>query len=647
MKRSHEYTFLQLQDYCAKNNLPPPTVDKKDIGKRMRIQITVDGQTVSVKSKLYQNITEILNTASQNWFETHVHKVHEVSKDSTLSTVDSSQDSFQIEVEKSKYTKATVTPTVRQVFGMVFGNQMEEVGNQMEESEGNEDVMVEVDSEAGSDSEDEVVIVKELPAPSKKVREVLKRTTTISDNSNQDVKFIGAGHKEGRRTYYRSAILNGDLTVTIGDTVLLQPHDPSIPLYVARVAKIFVGPQGPRVHVQWFGRGVDTVLGEAADPSELFLLTECEDQPLLSIWKKCTVRFVPQPRQGTWQQAGGKESSKVTPVEDDGVNFWCRFHWTPGWARFTYPAPWPECPVEEVGHFTFCGVCRQKELDANTWNPEIQEMRGGDIQSVMWGGAPLEVGDCIYLAPGSVKMASKKKRVKTVTTTKKDVDEDLYPEYYRKKAYVKGNNDTADPFQIAMIMKIFNDLKLQVHVFYRPEDTQRGATAAESAYHNELYWTEETGTVSFEAVEGRCYVKYFDRTVSDEYIESWSELGPDRWFFRACYYPRMGQFDIVDESISKQQYGYNLPPKYPPVTQKLRCLDAFSGCGGLSHGLHESGVAESQVGGGDLPASGRGVQAQQPRVHRFWRRLQFAAEEGNRGNYPQRERSEDSCTRRG
>ena len=244
MKRSHEYTFLQLQDYCAKNNLPPPTVDKKDIGKRMRIQITVDGQTVSVKSKLGQNITEILNTASQNWFETHVHKVHEVSKDSTLSTVDSSRDSVQIEVEKSKYTKATVTPTVRQVFGMVFGNQMEEEADN-DESEGSEDV-VEVDSEAGSDSEDEVVIVKELPAPSKKVREVLKRTTTISDNSNQDVKFIGAGHKEGRRTYYRSAILNGDLTVTIGDTVLLQPHDPSIPASCHSLARVRGNRRGVR-----------------------------------------------------------------------------------------------------------------------------------------------------------------------------------------------------------------------------------------------------------------------------------------------------------------------------------------------------------------------------------------------------------------
>ena len=103
MKRSHEYTFLQLQYYCAKNNLPPPSVDKEDIGKRMRVQITVDGQTVSVKSKLSQNYTEILNTASQNWFETHVLKVHEVCpNDSTSGTVDSSEDSVQIEDTKSK-----------------------------------------------------------------------------------------------------------------------------------------------------------------------------------------------------------------------------------------------------------------------------------------------------------------------------------------------------------------------------------------------------------------------------------------------------------------------------------------------------------------------------------------------------------------
>ena len=33
---------------------------------------------------------------------------------------------------------------------------------------------------------------------------------------------------------------------------------------------------------------------------------------------------------------------------------------------------------------------------------------------------------------------------------------------------------------------------------------------------------------------------------------------------------------------------------YPPVTKRLACLDIFSGCGGLSHGLHMAGVADSK-----------------------------------------------------
>jgi hypothetical protein len=34
--------------------------------------------------------------------------------------------------------------------------------------------------------------------------------------------------------------------------------------------------------------------------------------------------------------------------------------------------------------------------------------------------------------------------------SKKEVDEDLYPEHYRKSEYVKGNNyNTPDPFQVS------------------------------------------------------------------------------------------------------------------------------------------------------------------------------------------------------
>ena len=60
------------------------------------------------------------------------------------------------------------------------------------------------------------------------------------------------------------------------------------------------------------------------------------------------------------------------------------------------------------------------------------------------------------------------------------VDEDLYPEAYRKSEYVKGSNETCpEPFRIARIEQIFcrksantklvnvSELKIKVRKFYR------------------------------------------------------------------------------------------------------------------------------------------------------------------------------------
>lgn len=64
---------------------------------------------------------------------------------------------------------------------------------------------------------------------------------------------------------------------------------------------------------------------------------------------------------------------------------------------------------------------------------------------------------------------------------KEDVDEDLYPEYYRKSSdYIKGSNlDAPEPFRIGRIKEIYctkrsngksadaSDVKLRVYKFYR------------------------------------------------------------------------------------------------------------------------------------------------------------------------------------
>lgn len=37
-----------------------------------------------------------------------------------------------------------------------------------------------------------------------------------------------------------------------------------------------------------------------------------------------------------------------------------------------------------------------------------------------------------------------------------------------------------------------------------------------------------------------------------------------------------------------------LPPLWAPTSEPLRCMDMFAGCGGLSEGLHQAGIATTK-----------------------------------------------------
>ena len=79
----------------------------------------------------------------------------------------------------------------------------------------------------------------------------------------------------------------------MGDCVSVTPDDPATPLYVARVGGLWESPGGDKeFHATWFVRGADTVLGETSDPAELFLLDECDDEPLASVTDKINVRYL-------------------------------------------------------------------------------------------------------------------------------------------------------------------------------------------------------------------------------------------------------------------------------------------------------------------------------------------------------------------
>lgn len=92
---------------------------------------------------------------------------------------------------------------------------------------------------------------------------------------------------EGKRTYYSSVEIEG-IFIEVGDCVMVEPDDPKIPLYIARISSLWESStrKDKMFHADWFCRGTDTILGETADPSELFLVNDCEDTLLDAVLRK-------------------------------------------------------------------------------------------------------------------------------------------------------------------------------------------------------------------------------------------------------------------------------------------------------------------------------------------------------------------------
>ena len=83
------------------------------------------------------------------------------------------------------------------------------------------------------------------------------------------------------------------------------------------------------------------------------------------------------------------------------------------------------------------------------------------------------------------------------------MDEDRYPEKYRKTSYIKGSNEEVpEPFRIGRIEEIYvrkgigskpslEDVRFKVTKFFRPENTHKGKVAGYQADLYLVYYSEE------------------------------------------------------------------------------------------------------------------------------------------------------------
>ncbi|XP_067140282.1 DNA (cytosine-5)-methyltransferase 1-like [Centruroides vittatus] len=465
--------------------------------------------------------------------------------------------------------------------------------------------------------EDEMARKAELTSLTPKKKQYKKQKTALA--------WIGKPIKIKQTKKFYSSVKINDEIVNCGDCVLVAPVDPTIPLYIARIVYMWENGNGDMMfHAHWFCRGSDTVLGETSDPLEVFVICECDDSHLSSVVSKCKVIY--QTPDKNWFLNGGNEeiNTDLCNSEDEKTFFYQKWYDSQT-SRFIDPPELEMYKNDDV--IQLCISCNKLQ----EWH-EINIQQVGELiektdekayyQSAKWNNQEYFIGDCVYLSPEAFSFSKM-----TITSPKKQqnkkdsIDEDLYPEFYRKSEYIKGSNlDAPEPFRIGRIISIYKlckgkladkfDIKFKVNKFYRPENTHRQRKANYHLDLNLLYYSEEEVVVDFSLIQGKCYVVYSGNL--QESVEEYTSKGPNRFYFNEAYDKNARTFDDPPakaqaignkgkgkgkgkgKSQNKTDNSADIKMEYfPTVSSKLRTLDVFAGCGGLSEGFHKAEISDT------------------------------------------------------
>ncbi|KAK1128077.1 hypothetical protein K0M31_003562 [Melipona bicolor] len=472
-----------------------------------------------------------------------------------------------------------------------------------------------------------IKLIQKADDTSSKTKETKNKTEKASKNIfkefEKDIVWVGDQIiSDNVKTFYGSVII-GDEEIRLNDYVLVEPKSQAIPSYVAKVIYMWENTSGiKQFHANWLYRGNDTILKEISDPIELFLSYDCDDVPLKAVRSKCTVIFKDVSK--NWAELCNTNLNFETEMKDtDDKTFFYQKRYIPELVRFEDPLPDLKCFHKKNSH-KFCSAC------AHLWTveqfnlPKVYErIKEKSSKKVIYGlvrykGEDYRVGTSVLLYSHTFRF--KHKILYQKPELKDNVDEDMYPEYYKK--IFCNNVKVHDPFCIGYINQIYTitndvlispyDIFIKVNKLYRPENTHKNFTLVEQADINMVYWSDEAYDIEFLEVIEKCYLTYFGNL--NQTVEEWSAEGPNRFYFNEAYnaekemfykppyhatcigkYKNEDNLKFKDEkTVENEKILFaSRPIEYNKISKRLRTLDVFAGCGGLSEGLHQSGVAET------------------------------------------------------
>ena len=100
--------------------------------------------------------------------------------------------------------------------------------------------------------------------------------------------------------------------------------------------------------------------------------------------------------------------------------------------------------------------------------------------------------------------------------------------------------------------------------------------------------------ISMDEVVGNCYVKPMENNSEEDELIKWTDNGEDRFYVDKLYNADRNTFEPLQAHVIKElRQALDLWPA--PILEEvsaLNTMDIFAGCGGLSTGLGQAGVAK-------------------------------------------------------
>ncbi|KAJ6508639.1 S-adenosyl-L-methionine-dependent methyltransferase, partial [Mycena sanguinolenta] len=328
-----------------------------------------------------------------------------------------------------------------------------------------------------------------------------------------------------------------------------------------------------KLHGQWFAHGSDTILAEVNHSQELFLLEQCNDIHISSIYRKCAVRKL---------EAGEPE---IPDKGEDTTTYFYRYLW--GTEEYDFRDP----PTDEEQRRVIsllpehmpcvnCGFEAEEALHRQL-HPLGPEVPNGFTQF----GYEYHQGDFVFVKP-----------------ERPEPPEPLVPTplFIGQIIAIDGLAGELDENRIVCSIQYFKRY---------PEDERR------------LYRTRKANQVKAKDLDGVCWVKFIDQADGDE-IEDWinadsvlyrfytntreSSSGDHVPLTKADFDGRACEPCTEKHELDSEQYHLRNGTK--PIT----CLDVFSGAGGLSAGLNRSGYFEAKWGIEHSPSAAKTFTVNHP-----------------------------------